>query len=353
MKYQTLLISYCLKKFKGERSIFGIYHLLKGKKSSQTIQDGKLYKMSFLFQVFPHLKRKDMEETVQMLYKMNWIKEVEPRHYVLTATGESQLTKFLKEKPIPSSLNGWEYGAISLIFWKRLVLLIQTISFLLDGKKRFIPLIQDKEVMEWVKKYLFSIKKKKEVLGLELYQELHSLLKKLPQTYANIFVLRLSGTHRVALTNEQVARRFNIEPDYAYILFQSVLHFIVNEIQSNPKIYHELFQLVEDQKYHLPLTTSAKKTYHLFKQNYSIQDIAKIRKLKSSTIEDHIVEIALNDPKFNIDLFVEKETQQEILKAVHYVGRKRLKPIKDAMTQQVSYFQIRLVLAKAGDKDET
>ncbi|MEH7462882.1 recombinase RecQ, partial [Bacillus thuringiensis] len=35
-------VLYCLKQLKGERTVSSIYHLLKGKRSSQTFQDGNM-----------------------------------------------------------------------------------------------------------------------------------------------------------------------------------------------------------------------------------------------------------------------------------------------------------------------
>ncbi len=54
---QTMIL-FCLQKINGERTIYSIYHLLKGKKSSQTIQDTHLFHLQPLFQTEYELESK-------------------------------------------------------------------------------------------------------------------------------------------------------------------------------------------------------------------------------------------------------------------------------------------------------
>ncbi|WP_182916973.1 helix-turn-helix domain-containing protein [Bacillus sp. PK3_68] len=77
----------------------------------------------------------------------------------------------------------------------------------------------------------------------------------------------------------------------------------------------------------------------------SIEEISTHRRLKQSTVEDHVVELAFNYPGFSIRPFVDKATEEQVLKAAAVLSNKRIKPIKERLPD-VSYFQIRLVLAK-------
>ena len=60
---QTMIL-FCLQKINGERTIYSIYHLLKGKKSSQTIQDTHLFHLQPLFQTETNLSRNELEKIV-------------------------------------------------------------------------------------------------------------------------------------------------------------------------------------------------------------------------------------------------------------------------------------------------
>ena len=75
-----------------------------------------------------------------------------------------------------------------------------------------------------------------------------------------------------------------------------------------------------------------------------------LRQLKKGTIEDHIVELALKIPNFSIEPYVTKEKQVKIKQAAKQSKTKQLKVIRHMMEQDVSYFEIRLVIAKYGDE---
>jgi uncharacterized protein YpbB len=97
------------------------------------------------------------------------------------------------------------------------------------------------------------------------------------------------------------------------------------------------------------LTLSSRKTWELLNQDFSLEEIASIRHLKISTIEDHLVEFALNIEEFSIHSYVEEETQQKILEISRQEATRQLKVIRNFL-KETSYFQIRLVLAKYGDR---
>lgn len=44
-------VLYCLKQLNGERTVSSIYYLLKGKRSSQTLQDGNMFEFLFVWNI--------------------------------------------------------------------------------------------------------------------------------------------------------------------------------------------------------------------------------------------------------------------------------------------------------------
>ena len=97
------------------------------------------------------------------------------------------------------------------------------------------------------------------------------------------------------------------------------------------------------------MTQSTEKTFQLLNQGYSIADIVNTRQLKKGTIEDHIVELALKISDFSIEPFVTVEKQNQIKKVVNETMTKQLRLIQNNV-QDATYFEIRLVLAKDGDR---
>lgn len=95
MQLQYTLL-YCIKQLNGERTISSIYHLLKGKRSSQTLQDGNIFHTSFLFGVYKSLQRADYDQEIEYVLHKEWIQSVHENTYILTDTGKKQLEAWRK-----------------------------------------------------------------------------------------------------------------------------------------------------------------------------------------------------------------------------------------------------------------
>ena len=99
------------------------------------------------------------------------------------------------------------------------------------------------------------------------------------------------------------------------------------------------------------MTQSTKTTLRYIQEGKNLGEIAEIRRLKVNTIEDHLVEIVLSEKDFPISDYVTIEDEREIAEAIKELGTKKLKAIKQMVdNKQISFFQIRLVLAKIGER---
>ena len=87
-------------------------------------------------------------------------------------------------------------------------------------------------------------------------------------------------------------------------------------------------------------------TSKLYNKLKDIQKVAKERGLKERTIENHIFEAYSKGVKINIDDFIPESKEQEIRKAIDDIGIDRLRPIKDALPDNIDYNAIRAVIAK-------
>ena len=350
MTYIEAVFLYCLSKINGERTIFSIYHLLKGKRSSQTIQDAHLYSLTSMFYAYPLIERSAFERLAADLVEKKLISQVEIEKYVITEEGKRSLTIFFNEKSFPSSLNGWLYGGAVESFWKRISLLIQVLSHFSRGEHKYYPVQRDSAIQRWVKSYLSNPPVKLMKLNQDLFTEMVRLGKQ--ETFPDdpsLMICRLTGGEQIGLTRVQAAEKFAVPEDEYWFRFLNILYFIVDEVNGNHSEYPVLSSVISDLVPEISLTQSSEETYNLIRRGFDIKRIAEMRRLKESTIEDHIVEIALNDKQFSIEIFVPKEDINIILEKAREVKKKKLKPIKDALPQ-LSYFQIRLTLAKHGDK---
>jgi uncharacterized protein YpbB len=341
--YLAKVVLFCLSRFNGERSLAAIYHLFNGKKSAQTLQDSKWYHLDFLFGTLA-VQKSEILHIANRLEHERLIKRIDQDTYKATEKGETAIAQFT----FPAHLNGLRYANETGVFWRRLSLLVQTISNLVH-ETTFEPIQRDEETLLYIKRWLLS-RRNVAALAQALYEEMHRLLSHLDEKEANVFVWRLTSYERIGLTNEQVALALQEDATYTQLLFQHVLHFFLKMTEKEPERFPLLFSLRADLYEAIPLTSSTKKTYELLQQGKTIDEIARIRRLKRSTIEDHLVEIAANIQSFSIAPFLAEEKRQQIVSVAEKLRTKKLRMIKEAL-KDVSYFEIRLALAKRGEHD--
>ncbi|MDQ0200553.1 DNA helicase RecQ [Neobacillus ginsengisoli] len=85
-------------------------------------------------------------------------------------------------------------------------------------------------------------------------------------------------------------------------------------------------------------------TLNLHKNNYSIKEIAEKRDLAISTVENHLIQCAQHGLDVDFLTLIPAEYLLLIRKAVEEAGRDRLKPIKELLPEEVSYFMIKAYL---------
>ncbi|MGP3608263.1 helix-turn-helix domain-containing protein [Anoxybacteroides rupiense] len=346
------LLLFCLQRFNGERSLSAVYHLLSGKKSAQTLQDSKWFRLEKLFGAYKDVSGYELEKAAAELMTAQYLSLVGDRSYVLTEKGEEQLERWLPSARFLQHLNGFLYHSVDTLFWYRLSLFVQTISNLVH-KCRFEPIHRHEATFEWVKRYIFSQKRTASEWAHALYNELVDLLTALSDEEAEMLTLRLTSFERIGWTNEQLAAFFNKDSLYIQLMLQHVLHYMMERLVRDAASFPILHALARDLVSPVSLTRSAQKTYEWLQSQKDIEEIARIRGLKRSTIEDHIVEIAANVPGFSIEPFVDEKTRRNVMKATKELGTKQLRKIREAVGDHVSYFEIRLILAKAGEAGES
>ncbi|KEK23744.1 helix-turn-helix domain-containing protein [Bacillus gaemokensis] len=346
MQLQYTLL-YCLKQLNGERTVSSIYYLLKGKRSSQTLQDGNMFQISFLFGIYKSLTRSDYNKEIEHVLRAEWIQLVHDNTYVLTDTGEKQLNDWKETLAFPLHLHGLHYGDLGQSFWKRLSLIIQTVSNLQQQNAKFIPIQQDMEVTMWVKQFLIGLPYVRSQLAEKLWDEMHKLLKGVNPVEATILTYRLTGYERIGYTLQQLAEITKQDVFRVHLLFWGTIHFFIQAVREKEKEFPLITKIISYPNEREDLfSLSTKKTYQLWKRGLSLEEIATIRNLKSATIEDHFVEIALREREFSIEMFMEKQKIEHVQYVIETLQTRKLRVLKQEVGKAVSYFEIRLVLAR-------
>lgn len=339
-----LIILYCLKQLNNERTIYSIFHLLNGKKSSQTLQDAHLFSLKRFFGIYEPLTRVSFDKITESMVEKKWIFTCGDQRYQLTPSGKT----LLENNKLPNYINGWDYQFTSL-FWERLSLLVQVTSNLVFEEAKYIPIQKDKDVHLWLKSFLRDFNVQRKEMGNIVYSELIECFKEAIGINPSLLVFRLTGYQQIGLTPFQTAKKVNMDIHDYQIGFLNILHYLIQKIKQNPSQFRVLVFLIRDVNDADELTLSSRRTREFLNEGYPLEMIAKLRHLKLSTIEDHLVEFALNIDGFSIDAYVDKELQVKILEISRQLATRQLKLIRENL-KTATYFQIRLVLAKSGDK---
>lgn len=96
-----------------------------------------------------------------------------------------------------------------------------------------------------------------------------------------------------------------------------------------------------------PLSNTVRETGDLYLKKHSVEQMAKIRGLSPRTIISHLADWYAEGGELDIRKFVSAETENAIMSAVRKIkSYEKLKPIKEILPDEISYEQIKLIVAK-------
>lgn len=338
------IILMSMAQIKNNRTVTAVYYLLAGKRSIQTVQDAHLYQIDQFYGVIPSLKKDEFDHVIKQLTEREMIKEEEENIFILTSLGNAWLEEHLAQLSV-HYFNGKKYNENDRIFYERLILMIQVLTNSKMKHSTYIPVIDQSSIKNWVIKAYQKFKFNVDDSLRHIYEEIKRLLAVFSNDEANLFVNRLTGYKAYGMSLNQLADQFNMNPKDVQLRLTGMIHHMLELIINHKQDYKTLFLFIKDLSMTGFISQSASKTKDVLNKGYDLKTISRLRKLKMNTIYDHIVEIALADSSLSIDSYVTQAEQNEILKAYKQTNSTKLKIIKNNINENISYFQIRLVLA--------
>ncbi|WP_210469212.1 helix-turn-helix domain-containing protein [Sporosarcina sp. 6E9] len=340
----SFLLLTIISRLDGERSIYAGLHLLRGKRSGQTLQDVEYYSLKGFFCILPKLQTEVFDEAVDELNQAGYI-SIKEEVVHLTDKGKEVLHTLPQYQ-----FNGWDYRGREHVFFSRLSLIVQTLSHFRAGVKSFMPMQNDYEIQLFVKEFLLKQGRLDQAFSTQLFQQLQQSIEQsgMSDEQKVILVHRLGGYHKAGWTWKQLSDEMTIKPFTLTLYYIESLHMLLETISQSSQ-YPILTETIKDIKVLTYLTESTSKTKELFERGMSMQEISRLRHLKMSTIEDHFVEISNNDQSFPMEEFVSSIDVDAVVAKSKELGTKRLRLLK-AEFPTLTYFQLRLILG-AGSKE--
>ncbi|MYL37965.1 helix-turn-helix domain-containing protein [Halobacillus litoralis] len=337
------IVLLCIKRFKGERTVSGIFNMLTGKRSSQTMQDAKAYQLDHMFGVFPELERRKLDNAIDQMAGREEVVVNEEGFPNLTDKG----TDHLQTQRASSSayFQGMQWHEVLPAFISRLNLLIQASSNKEAGIQSYVAIVDQPGAQAWVKKVFGTFQDKLPRLNQSLYEELVRLLSNHDPVQTELFTHRLTGGGWIGLTVDQLKEKYRLSREDILLGLRHTYYYLFQQAKKDKEAYPVLHLCTRGlQSSHL-VTASAGKTYQLIEQGLSLEEIVTVRRLKKSTIQDHIVEAALVTPDFDVSPFLSAEQVEEINQKAMDLNTQRLKHIHQDLGGVYDYFEIRLALA--------
>ena len=87
-------------------------------------------------------------------------------------------------------------------------------------------------------------------------------------------------------------------------------------------------------------------TYALYKRGLSVEEMATQRNCTVRTIESHLADCVRSGLAVEVSQFVSESEQAQIEKAIAEHGTEKLRPIRDALPESITYSMIRFVIAE-------
>lgn len=291
-----------------------IYHVLSGKKTASILYGAEKYQLTQFFALFSKLDRTQFKNDIDKLVHLKYLLHSEEKDgYSLSAIGKKEYSEFFIEHYYPEHLNHLQEGLALNHFWHTLQLTTQVLSEIRYKNKTYIPIEKEWEKQIWLKQWLKKNEKNKQELALQFGKEWMVILNELPLLNAEMIAANLSGHNTTGKTQKQLAETFKKEAVEISLIILDSLVCIRKIIEQQSENLSLFFSIYKDMIYTYDgMTKSAGLTKRFLLNGYSLDDTVKQRQLKESTVNEHIIEISIMDPLFDISTILPMNKLKEI-----------------------------------------
>lgn len=308
-----------------------LYHLLKGKRTTSVLIYGFLYDNLRFFQLCPELSEAQFNKIIADLQKKQLLKQLE---------SDVQLTEQGQEILRSSSfhfdyLDNYQFGKTDIISWRMLQFTVQVVSHLSYDDKTYIPLEQSPFVQKQLKMLLKSYPKRQLIQTMK--REWAQLFTLLPEEQADFFAQQFSGYHQIGKTSYQLLD--TKKTNFSRILEEKeAIHKLFTLILTTKDIY--FLQRIIEPYLKQNENQSMIETSLYVNGELSLDELARRRKLKRSTVQDHLLELALTKD-FPFERYLSQESSVFLDTVTSDYPSWNYRELKQS-NPQLDYFEFRL-----------
>ena len=295
-----------------------LYHILIGKRTASILFKAHTYQVIKFFSIFTNLKREEYNQMIQRFIAKGWIKANNTsEEFYLSEQGKTEVEFYFSEHFYPTNLNQLLNGKAVKEFWGKMVFLTQVLSELRYQNKHYLPLNKEWKNQLWVKNWLKNNPLDKQDLAQSFGKEWIQALTNLDSFSAEVVVSQLTGHEKFGKTITQLASMHKIEALEIAFLLQNAIIQVMDQVVRKKENY-PLFYLIYQECIGDPyssLSQSTRLTAYYLDQGLSIENIASKRKLKANTISEHVIELAIIFPDFDVSNVIPDSEYQRLITA--------------------------------------
>ncbi|MHC5218049.1 helix-turn-helix domain-containing protein [Enterococcus sp. LJL128] len=299
--------------------------------------NGYMFDNLRFFGLFPELAEADFQRQLNQLAENQFIiHSADHSEAALSEKGRHLLVNN-SQKMNTHWLNSYRYGKTEEEMWRLLQFSVQVTSQLSYQNKEYIPLESSPYYQWMIKQTLTQLKKN--TLGQEMRRQWHELFIELSQQEQAFIAQQFSGYQHNGKALQQLANQAS-SSDFEAVLFRkNTYHHLFAVIES--KNQNQFLQAVIHDSLEKSNNQSMRQTKELWQTGYSLEEIAVIRKMKVSTVKDHLLELAIQEPEKNYDSLLPKNQQAFLDKITTPCQTWRFTTLK-AQYEPLDYFSFRL-----------
>lgn len=284
-----------------------LIHVFHGRRTPSMLYVVEKHQLFSAFNYASTLSRDQLEACLHKGIEQNWLRK-EEKEYYLTTLGKKEVGNYFSSHPYPTALTSLQYAKVRHPFWERFQLLSQVFSEKKYQNTDYSPVIKHPSHQHGVKRWLHRQGQPMEKLIIQWVEEVINAFTLLDEDRAHFLALQLAGHKQTGKTKNQVAEFYHFTMAECDFFLENSLECFLQIIAQTDDLFL-LSSLLKDiqEETHMGVSASTYQTASYLKKGYSIQQIAKERQLKVSTIHEHLLEIAFIYPRFSYEKYVPKE----------------------------------------------
>ncbi|KRN02563.1 hypothetical protein FD13_GL001786 [Levilactobacillus senmaizukei DSM 21775 = NBRC 103853] len=327
------------------RRVRAIENLLRGRRTVSTLYWGQRYQLLPLLNLAKQLDRGALDAAAQQVVHQGlatW--DINQERLVLTPAGLSK--QRADHYFVPQTADCWP--TIDLIAVRqRILLAVQVASQFSHQAGHYLPLTTDMATRQFVRHWFHQVKN--DQLGPQVLTALMTSLDKLDPVVATVMTAQFTGYQQAGQTLGQLALAYQrTEWEIQLMQFEGLAQ-IMGDAKEPTNPFNSLLQPL----WQTPVSRSAQITLNTVKQGQTLAQIAGERRVKVSTVREHLLEAAIMLPlaDFPYDRLLSPAARSQFKAVVsgpvddwQYTG------LPEALQRQYEFFYFRLYAIWVGKR---